>query len=70
MIAPLITQTQELEKSEKLEKYFLELDHFYLTLQNDRGDRLLDNIKKAYKLTYSELNDLYLQHKQQKQKLL
>ncbi len=68
MITSLTIQSQELEKSEKLEKYFLELDHFYLTLQNDRGDRLLDNIKKAYKLTYSELNDLYLQHKQQKQK--
>lgn len=60
-----LTTPLETERSEKLKKYFLELDHFYFTLQNDRGDKLLDNIKKAYNLTYSELNNLYLQHKQQ-----
>jgi len=45
--------------NESLRKHFIELDHFYLTMQNDRGDKLFDNVKKAYNLTYSELNNLY-----------
>ncbi len=52
-VAPELTQTQ------KLERHFLELNHFYQTMQNERGDKLFDNIKKAYNFTYSELNGLY-----------
>lgn len=53
-------------KEEKLEKHFIELDYLYLTMQNDRGDKLFGNIKDAYNLSYSELNVLYNDFKRRK----
>lgn len=63
----MITSTLT-DLEQKLTRHFIELDHYYLTLQNDRGDKYLDNVKKAFNLSYSKLNTLYKLHQSRQPK--
>ncbi len=49
--------------AEKLNKHFKEIQHFYKTLQNDRGDKLFESVKKVFNLSYTEMNGLFKEYK-------
>lgn len=49
-----------------LSPYFIEMDSCYKKLQQDRGDKILTDIKKKFDISYSQLAAMYKLHKEKK----
>lgn len=57
----MTNQIPEAQKSvdmEKLSKYLKEIQHFYTTMQDTRGDDLFTKVKVHFNISYSELSRL------------